>query len=105
MAKGKNITTGFTIDLSDPTDPFRGILESIVNTYAQDFKNIPEDAAILKPTRKLATGLIDRFAKLEGIRIPYGDESNKTLTANSSLRAFESLGLVKKGTKRLVEIL
>ena len=101
MAKGKNITTGFTIDLSDPTDPFRGILESIVNTYAQDFKNIPEDAAILKPTRKLATGLIDRFAKLEGIRIPYGDESNKTLTANSSLRAFESLGLVKKSTKKV----
>jgi len=101
MAKGKNITTGFTIDLSDPTDPFRRILESIVNTYAQDFKNVPEDAAILKPTRKLATGLIDRFAKLEGIGIPYGDESNKTLTMNSSLRAFESLGLVKKGTEKV----
>lgn len=101
MAKGKEITTGFTIDLSDPTDPFRRILESIVNTYAQDFKNLPEDEAILKPTRKLASGLIDRFATLEGIRLPYGDESNKTLTMNSSLRAFESLGLVKKGTKKV----
>ena len=101
MAKGKEITTGFTIDLSDPTDPFRRILESIVNTYAQDFKNVPEDEAILKPTRKLASGLIDRFATLEGIRLPYGDESNKTLTMNSSLRAFESLGLVKKGTKKV----
>lgn len=101
MAKGKEITTGFTIDLSDPTDPFRRILESIVNTYAQDFKNVPEDEAILKPTRKLATGLIDRFAGLEGIKIPYGDESNKTLTMNSGLRAFEALGLVKKGTQKV----
>ncbi len=101
MAKGKDITTGFTIDLSDPTDPFRRILESIVKTYAQDFKNVPEDEAFLKPSRRLATGVVDRFANLEGIKLPYGDDSNKTLTMNSALRAFETLGLVKKNTQKV----
>jgi hypothetical protein len=90
----KNVAKGFTIDLSNPEDPFRVILESIVNAYATDFENV--DDPNLKPSRKLATGIIDRFGKLEGIKLPYGSESgNSALTMNSAVKAFEQLGLIK----------
>jgi len=61
----KNVTSGFTIDLSDPEDPFRVILESIVNAYATDFENV--DDPVLKQVKKIAPGIIDHFGKLEGL--------------------------------------
>jgi len=103
----KNVTSGFTIDLSDPEDPFRVILESIVNAYATDFENV--DDPVLKQVKKIAPGIIDHFGKLEGIRLPYGSESsNRTLTMNSAVKAFEQLGLiennpVKAGKGKLID--
>jgi len=90
----KDVTKGFTIDLSNPEDPFRLILEGIVNAYATDFENIDDPS--LKPSRRIAPGIVDRFGKLQGIGLPYGSESsNKTLTMNSAVKAFEQLGLIK----------
>ena len=89
----KELQKGLNIDLSNPEDPFRLILEGIVNAYATDFENV--DDPQLKPIRKIAPGIIDRFGKLENVPLPYGDESNKTLTQNSAVRVFEQLGLIK----------
>ena len=90
----KELQKGFNIDLSNPEDPFRLILEGIVNAYATDFENIDDPS--LKQSKKIAPGIIDRFGKLEGIKLPYGSESsNRTLTMNSAVRAFEQLGLIK----------
>lgn len=90
----KELQKGLNIDLSNPEDPFRLILEGIVNAYATDFENIDDPS--LKQSKKIAPGIIDRFGKLEGIRLPYGSESsNRTLTMNSAVRAFEQLGLIK----------
>ena len=78
----KELQKGFNIDLSNPEDPFRLILEGIVNAYATDFENV--DDPQLKPIRKLAPGIIDRFGKLENVPLPYGDDTNKKLTQNSA---------------------
>ena len=59
----KKLQKGLTIDLSNPEDPFRLILEGIVNAYATDFENV--DDPQLKPIRKIAPGIIDKFGKLE----------------------------------------
>ena len=57
----KELVSGLNIDLSDPADPFRRILEEIVEAYATDFQD-PKYADIgLRPSRKLAHGLVDRF--------------------------------------------
>ena len=89
----KELQKGLNIDLSNPEDPFRLILEGIVNAYATDFENV--DDPQLKPIRKLAPGIIDKFGKLEEVPLAYGNESNKTLTQNSAVRVFEQLGLIK----------
>jgi hypothetical protein len=36
----KELQKGLNIDLSNPEDPFRLILEGIVNAYATDFENV-----------------------------------------------------------------
>ena len=89
----KELQKGLNIDLSNPEDPFRLILEGIVNAYATDFENV--DDPQLKPIRKIAPGIIDKFGKLENVPLPYGDDSNKKLTQNSAVRVFEQLGLIK----------
>lgn len=101
----KDIQKGLNIDLSNPEDPFRIILESIVNAYATDFENV--DDPQLKPIRKIAPGIIDKFGRLENVPLPYGDDSNKKLTQNSAVRVFEQLGLIKnnpvKAGKRTID--
>ena len=101
----KKIQKGLTIDLSNPEDPFRIILESIVNAYATDFENI--DDPQLKPVRKIAPGIIDKFGRLENVPLAYGNEGNKSLTQNSAVRVFEQLGLIKnnpvKAGKRTID--
>ena len=101
----KDIQKGLNIDLSNPEDPFRRILEGIVNAYATDFKNV--DDPQLKPIRKIAPGIIDKFGRLENVPLPYGDDSNKKLTQNSAVRVFEQLGLIKnnpvKAGKRTID--
>ena len=101
----KDIQKGLNIDLSNPEDPFRRILEGIVNAYATDFENV--DDPQLKPIRKIAPGIIDKFGRLENVPLPYGDDSNKKLTQNSAVRVFEQLGLIKnnpvKAGKRTID--
>jgi len=101
----KKIQKGLNIDLSNPEDPFRIILESIVNAYATDFENIEDPQ--LKPIRKIAPGIIDKFGRLENVPLAYGNESNKSLTQNSAVRVFEQLGLIKnnpvKAGKRTID--
>ena len=101
----KKLQKGLTIDLSNPEDPFRIILESIVNAYATDFENI--DDPQLKPVRKIAPGIIDKFGRLENVPLAYGNEGNKSLTQNSAVRVFEQLGLIKnnpvKAGKRTID--
>ena len=57
----KELQKGLNIDLTNPEDPFRVILESIVNTYAHDpnFEKVADKQ--LKPIRKIAPGIIDKF--------------------------------------------
>ena len=101
----KDIQKGLNIDLSNPEDPFRRILEGIVNAYATDFENV--DDPQLKPIRKIAPGIIDKFGRLENVPLAYGNESNKSLTQNSAVRVFEQLGLIKnnpvKAGKRTID--
>lgn len=95
----KELVSGLNIDLSDPADPFRRILEEIVEAYATDFQD-PKYADIgLRPSGKLAHGLVDRFAKLNDIRMPYGIENpNRSVSMHSVLNVYKELGLVKEGT-------
>jgi hypothetical protein len=101
----KELQKGLNIDLSNPEDPFRLILEGIVNAYATDFENV--DDPQLKPIRKIAPGIIDKFGRLENVPLAYGNESNKSLTQNSAVRVFEQLGLIKnnpvKAGKRTID--
>ena len=95
----KELASGLNINLSDPNDPFRRILEEVVEAYATEFKD-PKYAEVgLKPSGKLAHGLIDRFARLNNIGLPYGVENpNRSLSMHSVLDIYKDLGLVKEGT-------
>ena len=95
----KELASGLNVDLSNPNDPFRQILEEIVEAYATEFQD-PKYADIgLKPSGKLAHGLVDRFAKLNNITLPYGIENPKrSLSMHSVLNIYKDLGLVEEGT-------
>ena len=87
----------FKIDFKNENDPFRLIFDSIINTYANDFENV--DNPLLKPTRKLSTGIINKFGELANIPLTYYDpisgDTNKKLNMNSALRIIEKAGLIK----------
>ena len=84
----------FKINFKDKNDPFRRIFDSIINAYANNFKNVD-----MEPTRKLSTGILERFGKLAGVPLTYYDpvkgDTNKKLNMNSALRIIEKAGLIK----------
>ena len=104
----KEVIKEFKLDLKDVNDPGRIIILAIIDAYANDpnFEKIADKQ--LKPVRKLAPGILEKFGKLENVLLPVGYEDKLPRASYVNyVKEFEKKGLVKniptKVGKRLID--
>jgi hypothetical protein len=104
----KDVIKEFKLDLKDVNDPGRIIILAIIDAYANDpnFEKIADKR--LKPLRKLAPGILEKFGKLENVLLPVGYEDKVPRASYVNyVKEFEKKGLVKniptKVGKRLID--